>query len=346
MSFEAFQSSAGSSASSASPDTSSTAASTPAPSPETSTSTSTQSATQASTAATSPGAGTEGAIEPPAYTPNFKFKVMDKEMEIPEAFRGAIKDVETEKMAREIFEKAHGMDHIKARFHETREQFKSVKTENDSYKQGIQELREAFSKNDFDSFFKRLQIPEEKVLQWVIDKAQYNQLPPDQKRVLDEKRAAEQRAGLLEKQNTEYQQQYQEQAVQAKTFALQVALEKPDVQQVASQFDQRAGKSGAFKDAVIQAGEYAWLKSNGQVDLTPEQAIQQVLAYWGTQTPSNPAQPPIIPMQGMTQQQVAAPKPQAAPTIPNVAGKQTASVSKPKPRSIDDLKQLAKKFGG
>ena len=38
----------------------------------------------------------------PEFTANYKFKVMDKEHEIPEAFRGIIKDAESEKLAREI----------------------------------------------------------------------------------------------------------------------------------------------------------------------------------------------------------------------------------------------------
>src|SRR3954471_1019864 len=44
-----------------------------------------------------PGKTADGAIPPPAYTPSFKFKVNDKEQDIPEKFRSLIKDAETEK---------------------------------------------------------------------------------------------------------------------------------------------------------------------------------------------------------------------------------------------------------
>lgn len=278
------------------------------------------------------------------YTPNFKFKVMDKEHEISEMFRPLIKDPETEKQIKELHEKAYGLDTVKNRFNETREQFKAVKQKADQYDSQLNELRETFKRGDLESWFKMMGVPEEKILQYVINKAQYQQLPPEQRKVLDEKRAAEQKAFALEKERAQYQQQIQEQGRQAKQFALQVELAKPDVKAFSDQFNARAGTPEAFFEEVRRTGEYAWFQSNGQVDLTPEQAIQQVMARWGAL--AKPAEAPIIPPQGMSQQPMAAPQAQApvkreAPAIPNVAGRQSNSVAKSKPRSIADLKKLA-----
>lgn len=296
----------------------------------------------------------------PKWEPNFKFKVMDKEHEIDEFVRGAIKDADTEKKVRELYEKAYGLDVVKPRFHETREELKSLKETHSNVMQGVQDLRELYSQGDFDGFFERLKIPQEKILQWVIDKAQYSELPPEQRQVLDARRQAEKEASELRKQNQNLGQQYEEALVQARNTALQVELTKPDVSTFAEAFDSKGfknakGEAITFMDAVIETGEYAWYASKGKVDLSPEQAIQEVMARYGavlqpqTQTQTQqPAHPPIIPPQGAaatTAAQVAA-SPKKTSTIPNVAGRQTSSVAKPKPKTLEDLKKLASQMGG
>lgn len=303
------------------------------PSPQVSEST--QSAPKSSPSTTP--AASQATGEATQYAPNYKFKVMDKEHEFDEFVRGAIKDADSEKKIREIYEKAYGLDFIKPRFHETREQAKTYKTQLDNFQGSLKELRELNSRGDYDSFFKRLAIPEEKILQWVINKAQYNNLPPEQRKVLDEKTAAEQKAYALEKQQADSQQKYQELVTQAKGQALHFALERPETKSLQQSFDARAGRSGAFFEAIVAEGELAWNRSNGTVDLTPEQAIQAVLSKWGN--PSQPAQAPLIPAQGNQPMPQAAPKKTAS--LPNIAGRQSASISKSKPKSLQDLKNLA-----
>ena len=294
-----------------------------------------------------PAATTE-TPEVPVYNPNYKFKVMDKEHEIAEHFRGIIKDAESEKMVRELHEKAYGLDVVKPRFNDLREKFKGVEQEARTYKEGINELREHYTRGDFDSFFQKLNIPQEKVLQWVLDKAQYNELPPEQRQVLDAKRSAEQRAIQLEKQNHTVQQKYEDALVQAKARDLQVALERDDVRQFSESFDARAGKPGSFLEEVINRGELAWYTSKGKVELSPEQAIQEVLTRYQGLVQHKPAQAPMIPVNGNAPaangHAPQAPTATKTPTIPNIGGRQSSSVSKAKPRSLDDLKDLYKKM--
>lgn len=278
------------------------------------------------------------------FTPNFKFKVMDKEHEIPEMLRAVIKDAESEKLVKELHEKAYGLDVVKPRLKEFQGKYQEANTELTSYKNGVNELRELYSRGDFDNFFNRLQIPQEKVLQWLLDKAQYNEMPPEQRQVLDAQRAAEERAFLLEKQNQQLMSGYEESIAQARGVALQVALEKPDTKSIIDAYDGKVGKPGAFRDAVIDMGELAWYQSGGKVDLTPEQAIEKVIALTGLNAQSQSA-PPIIPANpGMNHQ--AAPIQKRA-TMPNVtAGRQSAAVSMAKPKSLDDLKKMRiEKFG-
>lgn len=291
-------------------------------------------------------APTEQPSETPPFTPNYKFKVMDKEHEIAEHFRSIIKDPDTEKMVRELHEKAYGLDVVKPRFNDLREKHKTVEQEVKSYKENLGELREHYQRGDFDSFFQKLNIPQEKVFQWVLDKAQYNELPPEQRQVLDAKRSAEQRALALEKEKAQTQSKYEDALVQAKARDLQVALEKDDVRQFSEAFDEKYG-NGKFLESVIERGELAWYTSKGKIELTPEQAIHEVLSrYQGLVQPKT-AQPAMIPVNGTNQSGQApaqAPVASKAPTLPNIGGRQSSSVSKSKPKSIDDLKAIYKKM--
>ena len=282
---------------------------------------------------------------PAPYNPNYKFKVMDKEHEIAESFRTIIKDADSEKLVRELHEKAYGLDVVKPRFNELREKYKTVESEAKSYKDGIGELREHYTRGDFDSFFQKLNIPQEKVLQWVLDKAHYNELPPEQRKILDAKKSAEQHALSLQKEKEQMQSQYEDAVVQAKAQNLQVALERADVRSFTEAFDARAGKPGSFLEEVIQRGELAWYSSRGKVELTPEQAINEVMSRYSGLVQPKSQQAPVIPVQGaqgVTQSNHS--QAGKAPTIPNVGGRQSSSVSKSKPRSLDDLKALYNKM--
>jgi hypothetical protein len=286
-----------------------------------------------------PGVGAEGTPDappaPPAYTPNFKFKVMDKEHEFDDFVRGAVKDQETEKKIRELYEKAYGLDVVKPRFTELRDKHKAVETQHNQLMSDIKTLREHYVRGDFDSFFQNLKIPQEKILQWVLDKANYNELPPEQKRIFDDRRSADHRAWEAEKRAEALEQQMHERIIEAKGSALQVALAKPDIKSFADAFDQQAKKPGAFMEAVYQAGDYAWRSRNE--DLSPEQAIQAVMAQYGVflQVPGNGA--PQGAPQGSGAPQAGPGK--EPPVIPNVGGRSASPASPTLPKSIADLKK-------
>jgi hypothetical protein len=272
---------------------------------------------------------------------------MDKELEIPEWVRQAIKDADTEKQAREIWEKAHGLDIVKPRLQKTREQLHEVAQENTQIKAQIQDLREMVAVNDFDSFFQALKIPAEKILQWAVDKANYEELPPDQRQILDRQQASERQNRLYQKQLAAQEAQSREYVSQAKAYGLQAVMAKPEVQSFAEAFDSRAGKQGAFWEEVCTAGEMAWYSSEGKVDLTPEQAVQQVMGKYGKfVSPAAPAAPqaPAAP-NGQTPPAAQKAPAQKPPVIPNVGAAPQSPMPK-KPGSVEDLKKIyEKKFG-
>lgn len=285
-----------------------------------------------------------GEAEAPKFIPKNKFKVMDSEHEVPSWMLEAIKNAETEKEALDLLTQAHGLSHVKENLQTTRKERDEVRSKFDSTMRDISEVKQAYQKGDIDLFLDKLQIPHERMLQWAVDKVNYSQLPPDQQRVIDERRDAQRKADLAEKQVGTYEQRLYEQMRTAKTQLLQAGLARPDVKTFADTYDAQTGKSGAFLDEVVAAGNLAWAQSNGTVDLTPEQAIEQVMQKWGKFIqPGNgaaAAASAVIPGPGSV---VQAPASAKTAVIPNVAGRSTSPM-KSKPRSLDDLKKLGKEM--
>jgi hypothetical protein len=292
--------------------------------------------------------GQAQAGETAPYAPNYKYKVMDKELEIPEKFRGLMTDAESEKELRELFEKANGIEFVKGNLQREREMRRGVEQEYRAQAGQIEELRDDYRRKDFDGFFGKLNIPFDDLLQYVHGKLSYEKLPPEQRQVLDAQRAAEHRALQLERQGTQAQQQQEQMLAQAVQHGLGLALARADVKSASDSYDARVGKPGAFRDEVVKRGEFYWV-TQGKL-IPPDQAVAEVLGLIGTPAASAqasatqavaPAAQVQSPAEAM-QAPPAAPAPQAKapPVIPNVQGKTTSPLPT-KPRSIAELKKLA-----
>lgn len=287
----------------------------------------------------------------PTYKPKDKFKVMrfgtdlQDEVEVPKLLREAMKDEASEKEIIDLLTKAHGLEPVKASREEIRKERDHFRQEFGNVTKAIGEVRKAYQRGDIDLFLDKLQIPQERMLQWALDKVNYSQLPPEQQKILDERRDSQRKAWTSEEQATHYQQQLHQQSVQARTAILDSSLARPEVKTFAEQYDARVGKPGAFRQEVIAQGELAWTQSNGSVDLSPEQAIQQAMQKWSPffQQPQASAAQPSAQAQGS---QAGTGMPAQGNTgtpavIPNVQGR-TSSPMKKSPRSLDDLRKLGK----
>jgi hypothetical protein len=296
------------------------------------------------------------ATPPAAFQPREKFMVDKKELEVPKWLIPALKDAETEKEAIALLEKAHGLEVAKPRHQALQERFKQVSEEHQGLTQGITELREMYARNDFDGFFSRLKIPQEKILQWVADKIDYNQLPQEQRQALDARKAAEEQLRSLERDQGQTHQQHIEQIGRMKATMLDMALEKADVQAFSNAYADKTGKS--FRDSVIDYAEAVYFTrkdAEGRpVDLTPDQAIKEVMDHYGkllapaAPAPTSGAAPGQVPPAGAAQPGAGTTPPparQEPPVIPNVSGRQTSPTAS-KPKSLDDLRKIrAQKFG-
>lgn len=284
---------------------------------------------------------TVAAGEKAAFAPNVKLKVMDQDCEVPELLRPLMKDAASEKAIREFAEKALGLDYVKPKLEQSRQQVQQVSSERDSILGHIDQARQLYQRGDIDGWLKKLQVPEERILQWVADKINYNQLPQEQRQNLDARRQAEERAWQAEQQVTTYQGQHEQLLTQQVQGQLESVLARPEIKSVADAFDARVGKPGSFKQEINRRGDYAWRTRNELVQ--PEQLVQEMLSFLGPTAPAQ-AQAASSTTEGVAPQpgtSATAPAKKAPPVIPNISGRSTSAISSPV-RSLDDLRKRAK----
>lgn len=295
--------------------------------------------------------GEGGEVE--AYKANTKIKVMDKEFDIPDKFHSLMDSPENEKLVRELFEKSHGLDVVKPKLQEVRTERDSFMKEANEYKAGIADLRSDFTKAvgpggnilKLDNFFAKLQINPQVIMNYAYAKAQLEAADPQQRQMIESQLRAEDRADALARDTEVAQMARVSQERELKSAQLDFTLARDEYRSIAQAFDDRQGKPGSFKSAVQQMGHMNWLSSNGQVNMTAEQATLEVIKQYGLQAAvAAQVQPPAANGKAATP---AAPNPgkpavqRTDRTIPNVNGKSSTAVSKAKPRSIDDIKKLA-----
>jgi hypothetical protein len=285
----------------------------------------------------------EGDKETPAkaaYKAREKFKVMDSEHEVPAFLKSLIKDEASEKQVIELLEKAYGLEPTKTRLVDARKERDTFKQELSTVTRSISDLRQIYQRGDIDAFLDKLAIPQERMLQWALEKVNYSQLPPEQQRVLDERRDAQRKAWAAEQQNQELSTSGQELARQARIELLEAGLASPDVKTFADTFDSLAGKPGSFKRAVQEEGLLAYQLSEGKEDLTPKQAIERAMTKLRPFVTAAKAQAPAP--QGIAAAGAGAPAPQpnAKPSvIPNLQGRPQTAL-KSKPQNLEQLRKL------
>ena len=278
-----------------------------------------------------------GAAAP--FTPDFKYKAGGKELEIPEKFRALITDKESEEEVKKLFGQAATLDEVKGTNATLKKNLTETGAALTQYQSGIQQLRTLAQKNDWDTWFQKLNIAPERIFQWVLDKVSYNQLPPEQRAQIDAQRNLQQRAEQAQEQVGQASHREMRLATEVKGMQLEQTLGKADVKSMNDAFDSRVGRPGAFRDAIIEHGKSVWALSNGKVDLTPEQAVADFVQKYGN--PSAFAGQPTGQTAGTpsAQAQVTSPTTPPVKVIPNVAGR-SASPVKQKPKNLEDLKRL------
>lgn len=268
-------------------------------------------------------------IVPPAFSPNYKFRVDQKEHEIPEWARQAIKDEDSQKMVHEIFCKAYGLDVAKTRHQKAQEKYTELDSKHTALTKSLEQLSDYLNNGDLDSFFETIKLPETEVLKWALNVVNRDKLSPEERQAYDRSREERRELSLMKAQNQELLQQHEQTLVRSRTMELESVLARPEVQTVASSFDTRIGRPGAFRDEVIKRAT-ATYHLTGE-DISAERAVSEAIQIFGTALGNAGASVPQSPSNG---------KP---PVIPNVTGR-ASSPSKKIPMSIADLKEIRAKM--
>lgn len=258
------------------------------------------------------------------YAPNYKFKVMDKEHEIDEFVRPLIKDAETEKKVRELYEKAYGLDVVKSSKVQLSDELKNIKIEHSSLVGELQGLGTAIQKEDLDTAFEQLRIKPETVFKWAKKKIEEMELPEEQRRALEQSREAQKRLQAVEMQNQQLSNSFRQTLINERINVVKSVVSSPEFSSYAAQFDARAGQPGSFELELLRRGAIA--NSEGK-DPHPQDLAKEIVSLYGLQMNSGT---PVIP-------QASGEK---VPVIPNV-GSGGSSPAKSKVKSIADLRKLA-----
>jgi hypothetical protein len=280
----------------------------------------------------------------PTFAPSLKFKVMEEEKELPEYLKDVITDEQREKELKDIWTKAHGLDHAKPKHVALQEEHtklqqthQGLQNELQTLMGEIQEARQCYQEGDLDAFFEKFSVEEEKVLQWAYNKAQLSQLPPEQRQAHDQRQAALRDAREAKKQNFQIGSEASKQLSAATEEMISIVFERPDVKTYREAFDALPGrKPGSFEKMIRKTGNSFWKEGKY---LPPSQVVKEFMEEWplGALAPAATGAPPAS--------GAAAPK-DPLPTIPNVSGKTAVSPVKSKINSIKDLENYRKeKFG-
>jgi hypothetical protein len=287
------------------------------------------------------------AVVPGAFTPNLKYKVMDKEHEIPKEFQSLMKDADSEKKVREIFERSTGLDVVKENLSSARNERDQSRKQYAELNGSIADLRQTYQSavqsgdlHKLDQFWKKLDISQDTIMQYALEKVKLHEMAPEQRNALMAKQNAEFHAEELRRQQANQNMGFVEQSRQLKQLMLESAHNRPEISAAATDFDSRVGKPGMFKEEVRKWGEQEWLRSNGKIDLSPDQAIAAVIKHYGLNTtPQATVATPAAVTGNVDPRKNVIVKP--AGTIPNLGSGGSQSPLKSKPRSIEDLKKLA-----
>ena len=265
------------------------------------------------------------------YEPNYKVKIKDEEVEIDKIFKPAIVSKEAEDKFRELYEKAHGLEHVKADRDVLREEYRTHKEALHKQTNAINILSGYLDQGDYQAFFKALNIPTQEVMKYSLTEAQKADWTPEQRASYDQQWEAKRRANLYEEYYNSNQSQLEslQQDQVVKDYTLETY--RPEVKEFIDAFDQRNGQN-AFRKEVAQLGTYHE-KVDGEV-LPIRKLVDSVMDKYAPFMQMQKAE-----TQGTkSSQQVVVQR--DVPVIPNTGPSGGAPVQKAI-TSLDDLEKLA-----
>lgn len=281
----------------------------------------------------------------PAYTPNWKYKAFGKEYEIDETFRPLVKDAETEKKVRDVFERAQSMNDYKQKYSQQHQTYTQLQKEYTPIKENLAMVGKFIKDGDYSAFLNSFGITDQAIFGWAEKRLEELQLPEHQRQALEKSREAQWQNYQLQQQYSQAQEQIQQHAVETRTMQLDTTLGRPEISGMAQTWDSRMGE-GSFRQLVIDEAS-AHFYATGQ-DMSVEQALALVSKKFGGWMASQQSAPQTSqeslaqPTDGQAAPTTSGVKPgqkKGVPVIPHVTGKSASPVKK----AITNMDELMKR---
>lgn len=280
--------------------------------------------------------------EVPAYKPNLNYKVAGQEKLFDEFLHGVVKDEETEKKLRKLYEDAEGTAFMKQDRQRVLDAFNKVYPEYQEQQQKLERLGGFIQDGNLAAFQRETNISDTMILKRAQQILQHME-NPQLKAQEDKEYSHLESMQSMQQQN----QRLLAQVVQVRRNELDLIMEQPQVAAAAQAFNQRKGNPEAFKQEIIDRGSMYW-NVYGQ-DKSAQELVSELLGFMGIAQGGSQAQPQVFsqtaevatggeaPAQGT---RVVPPK---KPVVPNLAGKGTSPVKKPI-TSLDGLRERAREL--
>lgn len=279
--------------------------------------------------------------EKPKFQPNYKFKVYDQEKEFDDWIKPLVNE-ENEAKIREVMEKAHGIDFIKEKLNNTRQEAATIQMEHQNLVQGIQQLQSAIKSNSVHDIKNVLGISNQDIKNWAVEVLRYEEMNPQDRQIYDNSFKYRQEAELYKTQSQTLADQMSE--IKSKQLLYEVKntiTSDPSKSEFVQQLNERLkpiyGEDGFIREVGMVGSTF--FRQNG-FELDASQAVDFVLKKFGyteqIKTPTIPKQvveSKPVPVKVITKNDN---------TIPNPKSSGSGSPASKKITSVEQLKKLAR----
>jgi hypothetical protein len=264
------------------------------------------------------------------FTPDFTYKALGEEKEIPENIRSLISDQESNEYWKKTFSKidafdqiAEKKDHYKNEAARYAQEFEAFKSEKQDVLNQVDMYNHFVEKGDQLSALAALGVNQDAIIQTAVQllEAQEKGQPIQDPSVNIQLKQYEDRVAQYEQQ---FQQRETEQALNQIN---NIVAENSDV---VSAFDSQLGE-GAFMKQLFEYG--AMREMQGAV-LTPDQAVNEFISKYCVGFKNAASQAPV---ETTEQPQVKAPAKPGTASIKTLTGGSSASVVKKRPSRISEI---------
>lgn len=276
-------------------------------------------------------AESQGEVEPeaPDYKPNLTYKVKDEEKQFDEVLAGMVTTPEAEEKLRDLYTRAEGLDSYKQKFSKLEEEAGAYYEQAQQLTAGYKALQEFRDKGEFDKLQQALGLNDDQVVQWALARAEYNELPEEQKAAIRQQQEQQQKLMEYEQRVKSYEEQQHEMLVQNDINELKTLVNSEEVRPIA---EAMASRGHNFVEQVLAMGQYEYKRTG--VEPSIESVVRKIANQHSYLVEK--AKEEVGQMQSQ-QKQTA----QRKEVIPSVSGTGQTRASKPKFTSLDELKKYA-----